>query len=198
MKIEGAVMIKVFNYKNGEIKIMYNEEPMVRDYKYNWKEHQVEIMTFPVSLDYWLGVEVEINRGGRICYGMLVAQVQPNEDTNCVRIDIAFTQKNSIRYYDSCLYDDSRVYKGLPEPYVDAVIQGATSEILKKNKYPQCKIVFEYAANCEVGSSPMIYRLISEIVINMIFENVYEKIIDMDIKTFTEQFAKNSFLIDPD
>lgn len=187
-------MIKIFNYKNGEIKVMYNESPMAMDYSYSWKKHQVEIITFPVSLNYWLGIEIKINKGGRICYGMLVAQVQPNEDTNCVKIDIAFTQKNNIRYYDSCLYDDTSVYKGLPKEYVDSVIQSVTSEILKKDYYPGYKIVFEYAANCEVGSSPMIYQIISEIIINMIYENACEKILDMDVETFTKEFAKNASL----
>ena len=187
-------MIKVFDYKNGKIKIMYNEPSMVRDYKYDRKEHKIELMTFPVSLDHWLGVEVKINKGGRICYGMLAAQVQSNEDADCVRIDIAFTQKNNIRYYDSCLYDDTSVYKGLPKEYVDSVIQSVTSEILKKDHYPGYKIVFEYAANCEVGSSPMIYQIISEIIINMIYENACEKILDMDVETFTKEFAKNASL----
>lgn len=52
-------------------------------------------------------------------------------------------------------------------------------------------MLFEYAANCEVGFSPMIYELILEIIINIIFENACEKIMDMDIQSFTNQFAKN-------
>ncbi|MCI9560684.1 MAG: hypothetical protein HFG52_16065 [Lachnospiraceae bacterium] len=187
-------MIKIFDYQNGEIKIMYNESPIIKDYKYDWKKHQVEIITFPISLNYQLGVELKISKGGRICYGMLGVQVEPNEEINCVKIDIAFTQGNSIRYYDSCLYNDNKVYKGLPEEYVEPVIQKAISEILKKDKYPQYKVIFEYAANCEVGSSPMIYELITEIIINMISKNTCEKIIDMDIEAFTEQFAKNTNL----
>lgn len=184
-------MIKIFDYQNGEIKITYNESPAIKDYKYDWKKHQIEIMTFPVSLNYRLGVELEIQKGARICYGMLGVQVQPNEKINSVKIDVAFTKGNSIRYYDSCLFNDSRVYKGLPEEYVESVIKKAISEILKKDKYPQCKVLFEDAANCEVGSSPMIYELVSEIIINIISENACEKIINMDIQSFTNQFAKN-------
>ena len=99
---------------------------------------------------------------------MLGVCVQPNEEINCVKIEIAFTQENRIRYYDSCLYDDRSAYKELPEEYVEAVIGKVTSEILKRDKYPQYKIVFEYATNCEVGSSSMIYELISGIIINII------------------------------
>lgn len=184
-------MIKIFDYQNGEIKITYNESPIVKDYKCDWKKYQIEMMTFPVSLNYRLGVELEIQKGARICYGMLGVQVQPNEEINSVKVDVAFTKGNSIRYYDSCLFDDSRVYKGLPEEYVESVIRKVTSEILKKDKYPQYKVLFECAANCEVGSSPMIYELISEIIINIISENACEKIMDMDIQSFTYQFAKN-------
>ena len=122
---------------------------------------------------------------------MLGVCVQPNEEINCVKIEIAFTQENRIRYYDSCLYNDRRVYKGLPEEYVEAVIGKVTSEILKRDKYPQYKIVFECAANCEVGSSSMIYELISEVIINIISESICEKIMDMDIESFTQRFANN-------
>lgn len=184
-------MIKTFDYRNGEIKITYNESPAVKDYKYDWKRYQIGITTFPVSLNYRLGVELKIRKGGRICYGMLGVQVQPEEEINRVKIDVAFTKGNSIRYYDSCLFNDSRVYKGLPEEYLESVIRKVTSEILKRDKFPQYKVLFEYAANCEVGSSPMIYGMISEIIINIISENACEKIMDMDIQSFTNQFAEN-------
>lgn len=184
-------MIKVFKYQNGKIKIICNELSMVNDYKYDWKKHQVKITTFPMRLNYQLGVELIQNRGGRICYGMLAVQAQPNNEIDCVKIDVAFTQENSTRYYDSCLYDDNYVYKGLPKEYVESIIQSATLSILEKKQYPQCRLIFEYAANCEVGSSPMIFRIISEIIINIIFENACEKIIDMDIKSFSEKFVNN-------
>lgn len=184
-------MIKTFDYRNGEIKITYNESPAVKDYKYDWKKYQIGITTFPVLLNYRLGVELEIRKGGRICYGMLGVQVQPEKEINRVKIDVAFTKGNSIRYYDSCLFNGSRVYKGLPEEYLESVIRKVTSEILKRDKFPQYKVLFEYAANCEVGSSPMIYGMISEIIINIISENACEKIMDMDIQSFTNQFAEN-------
>ena len=37
----------------------------------------------------------------------------------------------------------------------------------------------------------MIYGMISEIIINIISENACEKIMDMDIQSFTNQFAEN-------
>lgn len=62
---------------------------------------------------------------------MLGVQVHPNKEINSVKVDVTFTEGNSIRYYDSCLLDDSRVYKGLPEEYVESVIRKVISEIKK-------------------------------------------------------------------
>lgn len=44
-----------------------------------------------------------IHKGGRICYGMLVAQVLPYNETNAVKVSIAYTRENSIRYKESIL-----------------------------------------------------------------------------------------------
>lgn len=38
-------MIKVFPYKNGEIIIRRDEPLMMKDYKYEWREKQIQIKT---------------------------------------------------------------------------------------------------------------------------------------------------------
>lgn len=70
---------------------------------------------------------------------------------------MAFTSKNTTKYEDSCLINDTYVYKGLPEEYAEQVIASINSAILKRGRYPQCNIIIEDAANCEIGSSPMIF-----------------------------------------
>ena len=89
-------MIKTFDYRNGEIKITYNESPAVKDYKYDWKRYQIGITTFPVSLNYRLGVELEIRKGGRICYGMLGVQVQPEKEINRVKIVLLLQKETAL------------------------------------------------------------------------------------------------------
>ena len=38
-------MVKLFKYKNGEIKIMWNAKPMLKDYEYSWYSNQIETKT---------------------------------------------------------------------------------------------------------------------------------------------------------
>ena len=39
-------MVKIFKYKNGKVKIMWNEQPLLKDYKYNWRKKLINIKTY--------------------------------------------------------------------------------------------------------------------------------------------------------
>ncbi len=184
-------MVKLFKYKNGEIKIMWNAKPMLKDHEYSWYSNQIETKTYQFSSSFLLGVELKVHKGGRICYGMLMAQVQPYDKQNCVDISLAYTHKNTVKYEGSCLYNDTYVYKGLPEEYVGQVINSISSSILKKDSYPQCSITLEESVNCEVGSSPIIFGIIADIITNIICTSSEDEILDMNIETFTKQYVKN-------
>lgn len=125
---------------------------------------------------------------------MLAAQVQPHNEQDCVKVSIAFTHENIVRFEKSCLTDPSYVYKGLPEEYVDRVIDHICSVILEKESYPQCHIIIENAANCEVGSSPVFFGMIAEIIANIICTGSEAEIQNMDIETFNIQYVKNDFI----
>ncbi len=187
-------MVKIFEYKNGKIKITWNEQLLVKDYKYDWHKRLINIKTFEFSSSFSLGVEIKINMGGRICYGMLAAKVYPLKKQDCVEIELAFTHKNSVKYDASCLVNDAYVYKGLPEEYTEQIINQICSTILEKEFYPQCKITIEDSANCEVGSSPMIFGMIADIIVNLIYTSSEYEIYNMDIETFSEQYIKNTKL----
>lgn len=184
-------MVKLFKYKNGEIKVMWNAEPMLKDYEYSWYSNPIEIKTYQFSASFSLGVELKIHMGGRICYGMLMAQVKPYDKQNCVDLCLAYTHKNTVKYEESCLCNDRYVYKGLPEEYVEEVINRITLSILEKESYPQCSIILEESANCEVGSSPRIFGIIADIIINIICAGAEDEILDMNIEAFTRQYVKN-------
>ena len=187
----GYRMIKVFKYKNGEIRIKYNEPPLVRDYKYEWIKKQIRIKTFKLSSPFLLGVELAVHKGGRICYGMLAAQVKPHSKQDCVNLSLAFTQENTITFEDACIINDTHVYKGLPKEYTSEIIKKIYSLISQKESYPQCSIIFEDSANCEVGSSPIIFGIIAEIITNIIFSDSVNEILNLDIETFTKLYVKN-------
>ena len=178
-------MKKIFEYKNGKIQVTYNEQLMSKDYEDECCSKKIEHKTKVISKSFTVGVEMMIHKGGRICYGMLVAQVLPYNETNAVKVSIAYTRENSIRYKESILFDDEFVYKGLPQEYVEHIYSSAYETIIEKERYPQCDLAFEYSANCEVGSSPIIFGQITEIIMNMLYIDSIEEIFNMDIVDFT-------------
>lgn len=191
----GIWMKKVFKYKNGKIQVIYNEQFISKDYEDEYCSKKIEHKTNVISKSFTVGVEMMVHKGGRICYGMLVAQILPYDKPNAVKLSIAYTRENTIRYKESILYDDEFVYKGLPQEYVEQIYSSIYQLIKEKDIYPQCDISFEYSANCEVGSSPMIFGHIAEIIANMLYIDSIEEIFNMDIANFTNLYLKGINLI---
>lgn len=181
-------MVKVFEYKNGQIKILWNEQPMIKNYEYSWYKEEISAKTYKVSKEFFIGLEAKINRGGRICYGMLSAKVQPYDKKDKVKISVATTHKNTVRYEKSILFDNAYVYKGLPEEYIKQMNSSIVKTILEKERYPQCAISFEDAINCEVGSSSMLFGVIAEIIVNLICTSTEEDMLNMNIEDFTKRY----------
>lgn len=169
---------------------MWNVKPVLEDYEYSWYHDQIQTKTYQFLSSFLVGVELKIYKGGRICYGMLMAHVQPCDKKNCVEVSLTYTCKNTVKYKESCLYNDTYVYKGLPKEYVESVIHSINSSILEKESYPQCSIIIEESAHCEVGSSPIVFGIIADIIANIICVNSENEILNMDIETFTKQYVK--------
>lgn len=184
-------MKKNFKYKNGEIKVIWNEIPMHKDYEETYFRETIEQKTNLIITPFSVGVELKKNSGGRIIYGMLMAHIEPRKEKNIIKISIAYTKKNTIRYEDSFLWNDALVFKGLQEEYVANVYSSICKTINRKEDYPQCDICFDYAANCEVGSSPMIFGIIAEMIIEIIYANSVEEIFRMSIEEFTQKYVRN-------
>lgn len=182
-------MKKNFTYRNGKILVTWNEQPMVNDYQRERHTIVKEKKTIMISTIFEIGVELELHRGGRICYGFLAANVRPHNEQGRVKISIAFTQENTVRYEDSCLLYDSFVYKGLPKEYLKQVGESMTAAIEREERYAQSEILVDYSANCEIGSSPMLFGLIGEMLVKLINIDSMERIMDMEIQAFTEEFA---------
>lgn len=187
-------MKKLFKYQNGEITIIWNEKPMINNYQYNQYYTEIKNKTITISSPFLVGMELKVHRGGRICYGLLGAQVKPHNECDCIKLSIAYTQENNVKYGESSLLNNDFVYKGLPEEYVSEVSKSIKTTIMTKESYAQCEIAINYAANCEVGSNPMIFGIIAETLIKLICDSSVEKIQNMDIKTFTEEYIRNIYL----
>lgn len=183
-------MIRLFSYQNGKVKIIWNEQPMLNNYGSEWVTSKIEKKTTSFSDTFMLGVELMVHTGPRICYGMLGAQVQPCAERDIVGVSIAYTHGNTIKYENSLLLNDNYVYKGLLQEYAEAVSDSVLRTISEKESYPQCAVSFAYAANCEVGSSPMFFAITAEILTNLICTCTEEKILNMTIEEFTGQYIR--------
>jgi len=190
MKFKGK-MKKTFEYKSGKIKVIWNETPMEKEYEEEWITQEIRKTTKKVLNPFSVGVELMVHTGPRMCYGMLMAYVTPSDEQDCIKVSIAYTKKNTIKYPNSLLSDDRYVYKGLPEEYVED-IRNTVSEVLnEKADYLQCDIAFGEAANCEAGSSPMFFRIITKMILELIDKNEIDAISSMSIADFTAAYVKD-------
>ena len=169
---------------------MWNEIPMKNDYKESYYNKIITQETRRLSYAYMLGVELQIHTGGRICYGMLCTKVQPFDERNTVKISIAFTQENTVKYKNSILLDDRYVFKGLPEEYLEKVSNCICGRIREKREFPQCEIVLMHAANCEVGSSPMSFGLISNLLIDLIYKSSLDELYNISVEDFKQKYLE--------
>lgn len=160
-------MKKLYKYNNGSIQLIINEIPLDIDFDVSYDNESININSDRKIQNNILGIEVSQNKGGRICYGLLVAKLS-NRDNNETNISIAFTKENKVKYTESILENDAYVFKGLPQEYLDYTKEGIKSAILRKVDFPNCNISIVYSANCEVGSSPMFFKLIAESLVDLI------------------------------
>lgn len=184
-------MNRSFIYKNGEIKVIWNEIPMLKGYKKNWISKKIQKRTKQILNSFLIGIELKIHKGGRICYGMLIARFRPYKEKDSIKVFISFTKENTVRYKDSILLNDKFVYEGMPGEYVEQVSNSIYKAISEKNEYLQCEIFFDYAANCEVGSSPMLFGIIAEMIIELAYTSSPDEISRINIEDFSKRYTNN-------
>lgn len=184
-------MEKIFIYKNGKVKLIYNEQFAKKDYIEEYVIDFIEHKTRAMENSFSIGIELMVHKGGRIYYGMLAAQVRPNIEANSVKMSVAVTPQNTVKYSEYILLNDEYVYKGLPKEYVAQIINCIKQSVCEKESYPQYEVSFDYAANCEVGSSPRFFGYIAEIIMEILYSDSTEEIFEMAADEFAELYLKN-------
>lgn len=181
-------MEKIFIYKNGKVKLIYNEHFAEKDYSEEYITGFINHETRIMENSFSIGIELMVHKGGRICYGMLAAQVRPNIEANSVKMSVAVTPQNTVKYSESILLNDEYVYRGLPKEYVAHIINCIKQSVCEKEVYPQYEVLFNYAANCEVGSSPRFFGYIAEIIMDILYSDSMEKVFGMDAVEFADLY----------
>ena len=84
---------------------------MLKDYEDEFCSNKIEHKTKVISKSFTVGVEMMIHKGGRICYGMLVAQMLPYNETNAVKVSIAYTREKITQQFGTLvLYNEEGVF----------------------------------------------------------------------------------------
>ena len=183
-------MKKNYEYKNVQVKLIIDEEPMVNDYTFERLNGFVERKCDKIIVPQLIGLEVSLSKGGRICYGLLACKLIPNDKQDIVGFEISYIAQNTIKYTDSILFNDNYVYKGLPKEYLKHVEAGIMEGIKEAKFFPNCNLHFDYAANCEVGSSPLFFEMISETLIELIGLDLNLNICELNATELLDSFSR--------
>lgn len=126
-------------------------------------------------------------------YAALGAKYIPEIGDECLHIEVRYSNTNTERYENTLAYNKRTVFKGLSNEYVDSVLKTSV-DYLKYNTIPSGKIVFDVAACCEVGSSPLLFKIITKIVLQVILNEKYP-VSDDVIKSICDKYLKERFVI---
>jgi hypothetical protein len=112
-------------------------------------------------------VEWLVPTGPRAIYGLLGAEYVPIQNGE-IHIQINSSQGNEPSFSDSLAHPIDDVRVGLPSEYVPGIISGLSLAKQEIQELLSGKVIFQCAAHGQVGSSEMIFKYLSSIVIRIL------------------------------
>ncbi|MCI0719495.1 MAG: hypothetical protein L0338_11090 [Acidobacteria bacterium] len=112
-------------------------------------------------------IEVLIPRGPRALYGLLGAELQPNQSA-ALLIRVLTSRNGGERFPDSIALSSDETFVGLPEEFSQAVIEGATNQIAKVGGLGSGELVFGHAAHGLVGSAPVVFKWLADCLVQLL------------------------------
>lgn len=113
-------------------------------------------------------------------YGLLGFEFNPKKSSNGLDIDIKYTNGNTEQYQSEINKYDKTIYCGLTEEYVSYTKNRIINKLNQLNYFYNGSIIVSCAANSEVGSSPKIFGIISDIIIEFFFKIQEKEVYDLD------------------
>lgn len=193
-------MNKVVSLEKVDFRYWINESPDIRTA--NGSNEDIEILETDESLSYTLRVALELSLHKHISsYALLGFNYVPAKNTKNLRISIEYSSENKINYSSeirpttSCKY----IYKGLDKQFLSAVID-SINDFNKETNLPAGYLRFDIAANCEIGSSSLIFGAITKILLtillsidkNRLMEDGYSENLFTNVIMYSEMF-ENKF-----
>lgn len=125
-------------------------------------------------------------------YGLLGATFlpsNPNEEKT-LSVEVRFSNEK-IPFHESLSIHQNYSYLGLEKVYAQSILSRAI-EFFSSRSVPAGKLIFDTAAYCEVGSSPLIFSCIVEILLEILF-NHYDKVSDQELEEICEKHLQKRY-----
>lgn len=113
-------------------------------------------------------------------YGLLGFEFCPKKNLNYLNIEIHYTDGNTEQYQSEINKFDHTIYCGLVEEYVTHIKNRLIDKLKELNYLFNGSIIVSCAANSEVGSSPKVFGIISDIIIEFFFKIQEKEDSDLD------------------
>ena len=113
-------------------------------------------------------------------YGLLGMEFIPQRDAEKLEIQIKYTKENTEHFQSKIKRYDNMLYYGLCEEYVSYLKSRLIDKIHSKDEFYCGSLIISIAANSMVGSSPMIFGVIANIIIEMFLMLQKERIRNID------------------
>ncbi len=174
--MEKIISFKSMIYKKEtetkRIKLWFDEFPKIKNVNSNVFCEKISLLCNQLKNYKKICIELSFLRHASN-YALLGFEYLPSDD-NYLEVDISYSDKNSEKYINDHLFGAETKYCGLPKEYVAPIFE----EVKKKfdNNYMLSgKIIFNISANCEIGSSEMIFRKATQMLLNIFFDNITDE-----------------------
>jgi hypothetical protein len=153
--------------KNAKIKYWINELPLINMPKCWTVEEQLLTQCDGIFTNTRLALEMFLHKDAGY-YGMLGVEYYPELCSDKIKIAFNYTTKNALKYDDTLLQCSGEVFLGLMKEYLPYTRKSVRDYLYNSNKMPSGVLNFNIAAHNEVGSSPKLFGVISEMLIELI------------------------------
>ena len=177
-------MIRIMKLAKANIKIWINEFPQMDKVDIKKYSNSFTSRKESSNLPCKFAIEMQLMKHAS-SYGLLGMEYSPVKNSNKINIEIDYTKENKVRYMSSLSLHSDYLYIGLEEPYLDFTKNSIENFVQSQNDMPCGTYHFSIAGNCEVGSSPFLFGIISEMLLesylklcNSIDVNKIESIIE--------------------
>lgn len=172
---------------NADLKYWINEFPILEKFESESEKIQIP-MRKSIPIKCFLNkvaLEVYLHKNSSN-YALLGLEYEPNE-SGVLSTEIQYIVDNEMHYESALTKFNNYKYLGLPEECTDIIL-----ETIKSNKNISSGILkIPIASNCEVGSSPLVYSKVINLLLELICNQKEDTNFDLLIKELYIKYFLN-------